>query len=524
MSKFWEAFGRSSFRAKCKSALRITMVRLAEIKMKRDAMQKYLKRDIYELLKINLDDNAYDRAEGLCIELNLSSCYDYVHECCRCISEHLKIMDKQRECPEECRGAAASLVHAAARFAGLPELRDLRHLFTKKYGNFFEHYVNKEFADKLKSNPPTMETKFQLMKDIAQEFSIEWDSTFLKQKLCSPTMPQQDQPANLGSSNGANDGYEFQRRRDDNAIEKEKLDHGDKHREAVKYTASTTNRSCYSSWETNEAVDDKYNQESRNKSKGSSYLRSSIEQNEYHRKSSAHGVVSIRTNEVTANSFGRKGRRECKGPNSIRSDIEENENHKKPFTNRIVPAPYVKPKAERHGTSTEDLMAQTTGSQYGDLLSRNKDVKNPMSESKGERNTDNGSVDEAKPKPRSVRSRFLTKASGLAEGSTSKMDHNAPEFSCGLQEDYNDHGFTDYSTKRSPRSPKDMGLSVSQQEAKGKQKSGLPLPPGRRRYLSVEQEMTPRIQSDRAVRHVHPKLPEYEDLVDQIEALRKLKI
>lgn len=49
-----------------------------------------------------------------------------------------------RECPEECREAVSSLMFAAARFADLPELRDLRSLFAERYGSSVEPYVNKE--------------------------------------------------------------------------------------------------------------------------------------------------------------------------------------------------------------------------------------------------------------------------------------------------------------------------------------------------------------------------------------------
>lgn len=48
------------------------------------------------------------------------------------------------ECPEECREAVSSLMFAAARFSDLPELRDLRNIFQEKYGNYVEHFVNKE--------------------------------------------------------------------------------------------------------------------------------------------------------------------------------------------------------------------------------------------------------------------------------------------------------------------------------------------------------------------------------------------
>ncbi|KAK9690282.1 hypothetical protein RND81_09G118100 [Saponaria officinalis] len=125
------------------------------------------------------------QAEGLYIELTLTFCYDYVRKCCACVSEHFKEMHKERECPEKCKVAVSSLVYAAARFSDLPELRDLRNLFNGKYDKSLESYVSEEFVEKLKSKPPTTEMKIQLMQEIAQEFSITWDSLPLQQQLYS---------------------------------------------------------------------------------------------------------------------------------------------------------------------------------------------------------------------------------------------------------------------------------------------------------------------------------------------------
>jgi hypothetical protein len=38
-------------------------------------------------------------------------------------------------------------MYAAARISDLPELRDLRTLFTEKYGNSLEPYINKEVKE-----------------------------------------------------------------------------------------------------------------------------------------------------------------------------------------------------------------------------------------------------------------------------------------------------------------------------------------------------------------------------------------
>lgn len=106
------------------------------------------------------------------------------------------------------------MIFAAARFADLPELRDLRAAFTERYGNSIDLYANKEviiingnsislelssflfyfkrlnecmdclqFVNKLKATPPTNDVKLQLMRDIAEEYGIEWTSKALEQKL-----------------------------------------------------------------------------------------------------------------------------------------------------------------------------------------------------------------------------------------------------------------------------------------------------------------------------------------------------
>ncbi|GFZ04154.1 hypothetical protein Acr_16g0007780 [Actinidia rufa] len=182
------------------------------IKRKRNAMQKYLKNDISYLLKNDLDIIAYDRAEGLLVELNISDCYDFIEQFCGCISNQLSLMDEQRECPEECKEAISSLIFAAARFADLPELRDLRSIFTDRFGNFLETNVNQKFVEKLKAMPPSKEEKIQLLQDIALESGLQWDSKALDQKLYNPPASEQLQAR---SKNTNNDEYKAHKIRDE---------------------------------------------------------------------------------------------------------------------------------------------------------------------------------------------------------------------------------------------------------------------------------------------------------------------
>lgn len=213
------------FSAKCKSLLKLTKTRIDAIKRKRNAMQKYLRKDIADLLSNGLDINAYGRAEGLLVELNRSSCYDSLEQFSEAIYKKLSLMQKQRECPEECREAVSSLMFAAARFADLPELRDLRDTFTEKYGKTLEAFVSKELLEYVSSEPPTMEKKLQLMRGIALEFSIQWDSTAFERKIVNPSLSTQDQSKRQGSLNDAKIDYnKLLSKRDELATKRENLD------------------------------------------------------------------------------------------------------------------------------------------------------------------------------------------------------------------------------------------------------------------------------------------------------------
>ncbi|XP_047329331.1 IST1-like protein [Impatiens glandulifera] len=174
---------KSKFYAKCKSSTKQMKTRINIIIRKRNTMLKYLRNDIADLLRDGLDINAYNRTEGLLVELNLSACYEYVEKFCDCISDHLALMNNQRECLDECREAVSSCIFAAARFADLPELRDLRSLFTEKYASSLDAHVNKEFMEKMKAIKPTKDMKLQLLEDIAMEYGLKWDCKSLEQKL-----------------------------------------------------------------------------------------------------------------------------------------------------------------------------------------------------------------------------------------------------------------------------------------------------------------------------------------------------
>ncbi|XP_020233238.1 uncharacterized protein LOC109813457 [Cajanus cajan] len=180
------------FAAKCKSLIKLTKNRIDVIRRKRKATEKFLKKDIADLLANGLDVNAYGRVEGLFAELTLSSCYDFVEQSCDFVLKHLSVLQKVSGCPEEVREAISSLMFAAARFSDLPELRDLRQIFQDRYESSLECYVNQEFATNLNSKSSTLEKKVHLMQDIASEFSIRWDSKAFELRMSKSSVSAQE--------------------------------------------------------------------------------------------------------------------------------------------------------------------------------------------------------------------------------------------------------------------------------------------------------------------------------------------
>ncbi|KAI3814950.1 hypothetical protein L1987_14599 [Smallanthus sonchifolius] len=168
-------FGLMKLFANIKLNISQTLMRIEIVKKRRTSLQKYLRSVIAELQRLGHHSDAYERVGRLYLDENRSLCYDFVEGFCTLISDdQLKAMTDQRECPEECKEAVSSLMYAAARFGDLPELQELRSMFSKRYGSSLESFVNKEFIDLMTMDPPTKNMKIRSMQEIAQEHGVEW--------------------------------------------------------------------------------------------------------------------------------------------------------------------------------------------------------------------------------------------------------------------------------------------------------------------------------------------------------------
>ncbi|XP_057501672.1 uncharacterized protein LOC130785508 [Actinidia eriantha] len=217
------------FSSKCKSLIKPTRTRIDVLRKRKEATQRFLKENLAQLLANGLDINAYGRTEEFLAGLNLLSCYDFIEQSCECILKQLSAMQKQSECPEECREAVGSLMFAAARFSDLPELRDLRDTFQERYGSSLEHFVNHEFVEKLNLRPPTTERRIRLLQDIALECSIKWDSRGFQLRMANPSASAQDEPNKYGPTDDHNDKYKLPNAKE-TVTKTEKRNHSSKER------------------------------------------------------------------------------------------------------------------------------------------------------------------------------------------------------------------------------------------------------------------------------------------------------
>ncbi|KAK2654867.1 hypothetical protein Ddye_014723 [Dipteronia dyeriana] len=424
--------GKPKFYKQSKTLLKILKTRLDTIKKKKNAVLKFMKNDVADLLRNNLDINAYGRAEGFLVEQNISICYDIIEQCIGCISGQVSVMVKQKECPNECREAIPTLMYAAARFADLPELRELRSLFTEKYGNSLDSYVIKEFVERLKAIPPTKEIKLQLLQDVAREFSIEWDSKALQQKLYTPPPP----PAQ----------------------------HNPKHDESKQ-----TKR-----------LEDEYNVPISSEDEvGANFRRDSTSQDSRKTSSSSVGSVS-----------------------------EDEPDNKKPFYYRFIPPPYVRNNNPAQEKSTFD--EPTTNAEKNNRQDPPEEDKKPRS------------VRRNKPKPPPGQEVIVdeeTKAKQARQHAQALLDNSGEESD---EEKKMDNLLRHYSKKKEPQEPSSTGGAPRHRSGK----SELPLPPGRTSSVSTQMTeknkpfRTKSMEEDIFNQHVHPKLPDYDDLAARIAALK----
>ncbi|TYG45731.1 hypothetical protein ES288_D11G198200v1 [Gossypium darwinii] len=188
-------FGNGFNSSNCKTAAKMAVARIKLLRNKRQVVVKQMRRDIALLLQSGQDATARIRVEHVMREQNVLAANEFIELFCELVVARISIIKKRRECPADLKEGIASLIFAAPRCAEIPELIEIRNIFEKKYGRDFVAAatdlrpncgVNRLLIDKLSVKTPTGEAKLKVMKEIAKDHNIEWDTSESEKELLKP--------------------------------------------------------------------------------------------------------------------------------------------------------------------------------------------------------------------------------------------------------------------------------------------------------------------------------------------------
>ncbi|KAB1221068.1 hypothetical protein CJ030_MR3G018947 [Morella rubra] len=145
-----------------------------------------MRNEIAQFLQASQEPIARIRVEHVIREQNILAAYEIIELFCEFVLARVPIIESQRECPSELQEAIASIIFAAPRCSDLPELLQIKNLFTAKYGKEFvmaaselrpDSSVNRTIIEKLSVSAPAAEVRLKVLKGIAQEYNVQWDSS-----------------------------------------------------------------------------------------------------------------------------------------------------------------------------------------------------------------------------------------------------------------------------------------------------------------------------------------------------------
>ncbi|KAG8364682.1 hypothetical protein BUALT_Bualt18G0023900 [Buddleja alternifolia] len=165
--------------SKCKKLIKRVQCRLKLLKNKRCCIVKQLRDDIAQLLKYGLHQTAFQRVDQLIKDQNIVQVYELLDQFCEFIIISLPYIRKHKDCPNDINEAASTLVFSSARFGDLPELLCIRKLFGERYGQRFVmaalellpgNLVDHQIKEKLYMKKLSDDDKYRLLDEIASSY------------------------------------------------------------------------------------------------------------------------------------------------------------------------------------------------------------------------------------------------------------------------------------------------------------------------------------------------------------------
>ncbi|KAJ8568919.1 hypothetical protein K7X08_032656 [Anisodus acutangulus] len=165
--------------SKCKNFIKRVQCRLKLLKNKRSCIIRQLRDVLSELLRNGHYQIVIDRVEQLSLDERKVAVYDLLETYCEFIIINFPYIRRHKDCPNDINEVESSLIFASARLGDLPELVAIRKLFGERYGQIFEksalqllpgNLVSHQIMDNICINSVSEVEKYRLVDEIARSF------------------------------------------------------------------------------------------------------------------------------------------------------------------------------------------------------------------------------------------------------------------------------------------------------------------------------------------------------------------
>jgi hypothetical protein len=215
---FFGLFGGGFNPAKCKTALRLCIGRIKLLKNKKGLAVRALRKEIADLIRANKTDSARVRIEGVMREEANLEAFDILDLFCELLVVRLRLIEQEKDLPDDLKEAVATCIYAAKRMGELPELTQIKAQFAAKYGREYAHAceadgtaaacgVNRTAIQKLSVRPPTNEDKLEKLRAIAAEHAVPFDEEETSAALARAHTPSRVNRDNADPEGGGVAGY-----------------------------------------------------------------------------------------------------------------------------------------------------------------------------------------------------------------------------------------------------------------------------------------------------------------------------
>ncbi|XP_071707350.1 uncharacterized protein [Rutidosis leptorrhynchoides] len=173
--------GRKFKTSKFKATLNLAVSRVTILKNQRQARIAVARSDIVQLLNLDHHEHALLRVDQVIKEQNMLDVYVMVDGYCHLLLQMVHLIEQQKECPDELKEAASSLLYAAPRCGEFPELQEIRAILTARYGKDFAYGaielrnncgVSTRMIQKLSPRQSGLEARMKILQEIASETGV----------------------------------------------------------------------------------------------------------------------------------------------------------------------------------------------------------------------------------------------------------------------------------------------------------------------------------------------------------------